>query len=96
MVHRKTAAKRAPPEHKAVPAHGSVGAGLPFDPTAPPEHTEPKTAARTARAMPAPGTPLSESQMRKLKKRAATRGKATPAEQADPATRDPAKPGCAA
>ncbi len=96
MVHRKTATKRAPPKRQAVPAHGSSGAGLPLDPTATPEHTERKTATSTVRAMPAPGTPLPESQLRKLKKRAATRGKAAPAEQADPAAREPAKPDCAA
>ena len=72
---------------QAAPARGDAGAGAAFDPgatdalpdTLPSPHGEP------TRAMPAPQTPLSEAELKRLKSRAA-RGRAGPpvAGQADP------------
>jgi hypothetical protein len=70
---------------------GSAGPGEIFDPTAlPDEHVPEKTTPRPPRAAPAPGVPVSDAELERMKKKAA--GARTPPSrhaQSDPSGEKP-------
>jgi hypothetical protein len=86
--------RRTPDKAQPLPQPGEAEAGAGFDPGS--ELTTPATknsdAPAGSRAMPAPGSPLPEKEMQRLKTRAATKRLESPAAgQHDPSAKRPRK-----
>lgn len=99
MTHRRRRKKRAPGGEQGAPSAGEAGAGAPFDPSALPDDARPDDASaedaaegrrRRTRDAPAPGSPLPDDAVERLKEEAARTPPppTTVRGQSDPAARE--------